>query len=672
MSRVVSRRVAVRLAPQQGDGRSDNLPHQRHAGDTFASHGSRLNCSSSDGELRSPDDARRSQAVIMKRSLLVGTMLSTMVLLQPSLAPARDDGNIRLAQNPPAAAAPENERDKQKQRPGGPQRQEQKQQPPQGGPPPGGPPAQQRVQQPPAQPPAQPKPPQQAQPAAPHPPQPPTAAQPPQRPTAQQPAPPPAAQQQQAQPPASAQPPGQRPAPTAQDQQQRQDQRQQRPGQPPAPTAQQPTPPQPPTAAQPPQRPTVQQPAPPAPTQQAQPPASTQPPGQRPSPTAQQPATPQQQQAQPPASAQQPGQRPAPTAQQPIQTPPGAQQLPVPGAPQQAARPAPTTPPAPSALQTLQPQAPAAGQGQAAAPAFNRTGRIDDVRRERREVREGDRNIIQEAGRVIIQEAGRAIIRHNEIERFRADARDVRVERRGNETVTVVERPDGVRIVTVTDEYGRLVRRSRRGPDGREFVLIDNRYRGPAVVGNYYVDLPPPVIRIPRERYIVEAERASREDIYAALMAPPVERIDRRYTLDEIRYSPRLLERMPRVDLDTVNFDSGSWQLTPDQIGRLQVIADGIKQALAQNPGEVFLIQGHTDAVGSDVDNLSLSDRRAESVALALSEQFQVPAENLTTQGYGEQYLKVQTDGPERQNRRVTVQRITPLLGSEGQPGQPG
>jgi OmpA-OmpF porin, OOP family len=76
----------------------------------------------------------------------------------------------------------------------------------------------------------------------------------------------------------------------------------------------------------------------------------------------------------------------------------------------------------------------------------------------------------------------------------------------------------------------------------------------------------------------------------------------------------------------------------------------------------VFLIEGHTDAVGSDVDNLSLSDRRAESVAMALSQQFQVPAENLTTQGYGEQFLKVQTQAAEQQNRRVTARRIGPLL----------
>jgi outer membrane protein OmpA-like peptidoglycan-associated protein len=119
---------------------------------------------------------------------------------------------------------------------------------------------------------------------------------------------------------------------------------------------------------------------------------------------------------------------------------------------------------------------------------------------------------------------------------------------------------------------------------------------------------------------------------------------------------------MPRIDLDTITFESGSWELSPDQIDRLAVIADGLNRAIQQNPPEVFLIEGHTDAVGSDVDNLSLSDRRAESAAIALTQRFEVPAENLTTQGYGKQYLKIPTDGPERANRRVTVRRITPLL----------
>src|SRR4030095_15941384 len=103
----------------------------------------------------------------------------------------------------------------------------------------------------------------------------------------------------------------------------------------------------------------------------------------------------------------------------------------------------------------------------------------------------------------------------------------------------------GSRIYTVTDESGRLLRRYRRGLDGREIIIIDNRYSGPPSIGSYFVVLPPPVIRIPRERYIVDTQYARPGDIYYALWAPPVDHIDRRYTLDEIRYSPTLRERMP-------------------------------------------------------------------------------------------------------------------------------
>ena len=119
---------------------------------------------------------------------------------------------------------------------------------------------------------------------------------------------------------------------------------------------------------------------------------------------------------------------------------------------------------------------------------------------------------------------------------------------------------------------------------------------------------------------------------------------------------------MPSIDLNTITFGSGSWDVEPSEANKLTVIANGIKRALERSPSEVFLIEGHTDAVGSEVDNLSLSDRRAESVALVLTEQFGVPAENLVTQGYGEQNLKEQTSGESRINRRVTVRRITPLL----------
>jgi outer membrane protein OmpA-like peptidoglycan-associated protein len=288
---------------------------------------------------------------------------------------------------------------------------------------------------------------------------------------------------------------------------------------------------------------------------------------------------------------------------------------------------------------------------------------MDDFRGARRETQEGGRSVFTEPGRVIIRDpSGQSFVRHNEEERFRFGARDIHTQVVGSETRTVVVRPDGSQIITVAGRDGQLLRRIRRDERGREIIIIDNSYRDPRAVGGFYVDLPPPVIRIPYNRYIVEAQDASPDLIYDTMEAPPVDRIERRYSLDEIRYSPSVRQLMPSIDLNSINFETGSWEIPPDQAAKLQSIADGLNRAIQGNPREVFLIEGHTDAVGNDVDNLSLSDRRAQSAAELLTQQFQVPAENLTSQGYGSQYLKEQTSGPSLINRRVTVRRITPLL----------
>lgn len=290
--------------------------------------------------------------------------------------------------------------------------------------------------------------------------------------------------------------------------------------------------------------------------------------------------------------------------------------------------------------------------------------RLDQIRDRREERREGDVTIIREPGRTIIREDdGTAVIRRDETQRFRDLGLDGRSERQGGDTRTVFERPDGTRVVTVTDEEGRLIRRTRLDRDGREVVIIDNTLRDrPGRFADDVVVLERPPLPLPLERYIVDAERADRELIYETIIAPPIAPIPRRYTLDEVRYSPDLRARMRSVDIDTVTFESGSWLVTPDQAQRLAVIADTVRQALQRSPNEVFLVEGHTDAVGNDIDNLSLSDRRAQSVAEILSRDFSVPPENLTTQGYGEQYLKVPTQDASRENRRVTLRRITPLL----------
>lgn len=293
---------------------------------------------------------------------------------------------------------------------------------------------------------------------------------------------------------------------------------------------------------------------------------------------------------------------------------------------------------------------------------------IEELKSKRREHREGNRIVIEEPDkRSIIREGGRSIIRTDENERLRRNFRDVRREKRDGRDVTIAIGAGGVQIFTDFDNDGRPRRRWRRGADGREVVLFDNsrsRRWGRSRGGLFdaIIDLPPPRLHIPRNEYIVDYDRASEEDLYDALSAPPVDEIDEGYSLDEIRSSYSLRDRMRRIDLDTINFAFGSWEVEEQDYDRLERVARAMRRVLRRNPDEMFLIEGHTDAVGSDDDNLTLSDRRAESVARILSEEFQIPSENLTTQGYGEQFLKIDTSEPERANRRVAIRRITPLL----------
>jgi outer membrane protein OmpA-like peptidoglycan-associated protein len=301
--------------------------------------------------------------------------------------------------------------------------------------------------------------------------------------------------------------------------------------------------------------------------------------------------------------------------------------------------------------------------------------RLEDVKKGRVErVEAGGRRVIEEPGnRFIIREKGRAVIRRDEgraFERFSPNARtrDIGEGRRE----TVIERPDGSRVFTEVDRNGRLLRRYRRDRSGREIVLIDNSrfYRnvgiglGVTALGiGVGLALAPPAFSLPRQKYIVEYDDASEDDLYEALSSPPVARLERPYSLEEIRYSQHLREYMRRIDLDTINFEFGSFEVAPDQYPKLERLARIIERVLKRTEAEVFLIEGHTDAVGSEDDNLTLADHRAENVAAILVSEFGIPVENLVTQGYGEQFLKVETEAPERQNRRVAFRRITPLLG---------
>lgn len=291
----------------------------------------------------------------------------------------------------------------------------------------------------------------------------------------------------------------------------------------------------------------------------------------------------------------------------------------------------------------------------------------EEARRERRQRPEGSEVVRESGGRVIFQFNNQTYVESNDLPRLSRDAREVYYEElpRGRVRETIV-RPNGSQIVTVRNRHGEVVRRSRITPEGREIVLTylgeenwdrERDWRDPGD------ELPPLRLGIPVREYILDAERVEDADTYYDFLdQPPVERARRLYSVDEVKRSARLRDTVRRVDLDTITFATGSAEITRSEVEELEGIADAILRLLEANPSETFLIEGHTDAVGSDISNLGLSDARAESAASALTQVFGIPPENLVTQGYGERYLKVATDGPSRENRRVAIRRITPLV----------
>lgn len=170
-----------------------------------------------------------------------------------------------------------------------------------------------------------------------------------------------------------------------------------------------------------------------------------------------------------------------------------------------------------------------------------------------------------------------------------------------------------------------------------------------------------------------DPDREVQDDVFAAevddeeladvLAAPPRRKVQRRYTVDEIARSPEARDAVARIEIDTVHFGFGEGFLREEEIDKLDRIAQVLERILAKNPGEVFMIEGHTDAVGSDAANMQLSRQRAQAVKEALTTYYVIPAENLKTVGLGERYLKIPTQLAEAENRRVSLARITALVG---------
>lgn len=106
------------------------------------------------------------------------------------------------------------------------------------------------------------------------------------------------------------------------------------------------------------------------------------------------------------------------------------------------------------------------------------------------------------------------------------------------------------------------------------------------------------------------------------------------------------------VNMSDVLFDTGSYTLRPGAREKLAKIS-GIVLA---HPGLNLQIEGHTDSVGGDEYNQTLSERRAGAVRDFLIDQG-VAASSVTSRGFGKTQPVATNDTPEgrQRNRRVEL-----------------
>ncbi|NDV99613.1 OmpA family protein [Salipiger sp. PrR002] len=266
-----------------------------------------------------------------------------------------------------------------------------------------------------------------------------------------------------------------------------------------------------------------------------------------------------------------------------------------------------------------------------------------------------DAQVVQNTGdRVVVEENGQYRVLRNDDVLLRQPGSDVKTYRYDDgSTRTVVAYDDGTMVETIKAADGRVLRRARILPDGQQVMLFDDTQQAQDVV----------VSELPQARtQRLNFRDLQGEDLAAALAAQEAEGVNRAFSLNQIRNIDRVRHLVPEISVDTVTFPTNSAAIRPGEAEELAALGNAMKRMIEQNPSEVFLIEGHTDATGSASYNLALSDRRAESVALALTEYFDVPPSNMVLQGYGESDLAVQSQGDERENRRAAVRRITTLL----------
>jgi OOP family OmpA-OmpF porin len=124
----------------------------------------------------------------------------------------------------------------------------------------------------------------------------------------------------------------------------------------------------------------------------------------------------------------------------------------------------------------------------------------------------------------------------------------------------------------------------------------------------------------------------------AALRQQVLDRVKSKVDAVALKRPPvaRQLLKLPRLDLD-IQFNPDSPVIRPESYRTLGRIADTLTDPRLLPYG--FLVVGHTESTGRREDNLTLSQRRADSIRYVLVTTFKVSPKRIQSVGLGEEQL---------------------------------
>jgi outer membrane protein OmpA-like peptidoglycan-associated protein len=108
----------------------------------------------------------------------------------------------------------------------------------------------------------------------------------------------------------------------------------------------------------------------------------------------------------------------------------------------------------------------------------------------------------------------------------------------------------------------------------------------------------------------------------------------------------------PNIDLD-IQFDYNSADIRTASLPSVQALGRALSNPSLK--GSVFVVAGHTDAIGGEAYNMGLSERRADTIKSYLVSKFGIAGSDLVTVGYGKDKPKDANAPMDPINRRVQV-----------------